>query len=119
MNVSYPYFERYSGRLTREAAWGGLVSSATYLTGNDGADFGNTFYNDHHFHYGYFIYAAAIIGYLDPSWLTKDNVDYVNTLVRDIANPSPSESGPLTSCDQINDFETTLFPPEAFFQRGF
>ncbi|KAI0382143.1 glycoside hydrolase family 81 protein [Hypomontagnella monticulosa] len=71
-----------------ETAWGGLVSSATYQTGNDGADFGNTFYNDHHFHYGYFIYAAAIIGYLDPSWLTKENVDYVNTLVRDIANPS-------------------------------
>ncbi|KAI8963203.1 glycoside hydrolase family 81 protein [Daldinia sp. FL1419] len=72
-----------------ETAWGGLVSSATYQTGNDGADFGNTYYNDHHFHYGYFIYAAAIVGYLDPKWLTKDNVDYVNALVRDIANPSP------------------------------
>ncbi|KAK7750753.1 endo-1,3-beta glucanase [Diatrype stigma] len=74
-----------------ESAWGGLVSSATYLTGNDGADFGNTYYNDHHFHYGYFIYAAAIIGYLDPPWLTEENVDYVNTLVRDIANPSKDD----------------------------
>ncbi|RYP30572.1 hypothetical protein DL767_006162 [Monosporascus sp. MG133] len=73
------------------AAWGGLVSSATYVTGNDGADFGNTYYNDHHFHYGYFIYAAAIIGYLDPSWLTEANIDYVNTLVRDIANPSEED----------------------------
>ncbi|OTB13358.1 glycoside hydrolase family 81 protein [Daldinia sp. EC12] len=87
-------FNRFSSNkqqfpLYYETGWGGLVSSATYLTGNDGADFGNTFYNDHHFHYGYFIYAAAIIGYLDPSWLTKDNVDYVNALVRDIANPSP------------------------------
>lgn len=72
-----------------DSAWGGVVSSATYLTGSDGADFGNTYYNDHHFHYGYFIYAAAIIGYLDPSWLTKENVDYVNTLVRDVANPTP------------------------------
>ncbi|KAI1211269.1 glycoside hydrolase family 81 protein [Annulohypoxylon truncatum] len=72
-----------------DSAWGGLVSSATYQTGNNGADFGNTFYNDHHFHYGYFIYAAAIIGYLDPGWLTKENVDFVNTMVRDIANPSP------------------------------
>jgi endo-1,3(4)-beta-glucanase len=75
-------------RLTCAAAWGGLVSSATYLTGNNGADFGNTFYNDHHFHYGYFIFAASVIGYLDPSWLTKANVDFVNTMVRDIANPS-------------------------------
>ncbi|KAL7622075.1 endo-1,3-beta glucanase [Parahypoxylon ruwenzoriense] len=74
-----------------DSAWGGLVSSATYRTGNDGADFGNTYYNDHHFHYGYFIYAAAIIGYLDSSWLTEDNVNFVNTLVRDIANPSSSD----------------------------
>ncbi|KAI1334565.1 glycoside hydrolase family 81 protein [Xylariaceae sp. FL0016] len=74
-----------------ETAWGGLVSSSTYQTGNNGADFGNTFYNDHHFHYGYFIYAAAVIGYLDSSWLTEDNVNFVNSLVRDIANPSPKD----------------------------
>ncbi|KAI5923546.1 glycoside hydrolase family 81 protein [Camillea tinctor] len=71
-----------------ESAWGGLVSSATYQTGNDGMDFGNTYYNDHHFHYGYFIYAAAIVGHLDPTWLTAENVAYINSLVRDVANPS-------------------------------
>jgi endo-1,3(4)-beta-glucanase len=74
-----------------ESAWGGIVSSATYETGDSGADFGNTFYNDHHFHYGYFILTAAIIGHLDPGWLTHANVDWVNTLVRDIANPSSSD----------------------------
>ncbi|KAK7992786.1 glycosyl hydrolase family 81 [Apiospora saccharicola] len=74
-----------------ESAWGGIVSSATYQTGNSGADFGNTYYNDHHFHYGYFILTAAIIGHLDPTWLTKANVDYVNTLVRDVANPSSAD----------------------------
>ncbi|KAI0009226.1 glycoside hydrolase family 81 protein [Xylariaceae sp. FL0662B] len=89
-------FSRFSANkqqypLYYETAWGGVVSSATYQTGNNGADFGNTYYNDHHFHYGYFIFAAAIIGYLDPTWLTKENVDYVNTLVRDIANPCPSD----------------------------
>ncbi|KAI0459038.1 family 81 glycosyl hydrolase [Xylaria acuta] len=71
-----------------ESAWGGIVSSASYKTGNNGADFGNTYYNDHHFHYGYFIYAAAVVGYLDPSWLSLENVDYINTMVRDISNPS-------------------------------
>ncbi|KAI0483829.1 glycoside hydrolase family 81 protein [Xylaria cf. heliscus] len=71
-----------------ESAWGGIVSSASYKTGNNGDDFGNTYYNDHHFHYGYFIYAAAIIGYLDPTWLSLENVDYINTMVRDISNPS-------------------------------
>lgn len=54
-------------------------------------DFGNTYYNDHHFHYGYFIYTAAIIGYLDPTWLAE-NKPYVNTLVRDIANPSTEDN---------------------------
>ncbi|GAP87116.1 putative glycoside hydrolase family 81 protein [Rosellinia necatrix] len=74
--------------LKYDSAWGGLVSSASYKPGNSGADFGNTFYNDHHFHYGYFIYTAAVIGYLDPSWLTRENIDYINTMVRDISNPS-------------------------------
>jgi endo-1,3(4)-beta-glucanase len=62
--------------------WKGLVSNAGF---NDpGADFGNTYYNDHHFHYGYFVYAAAVIGYLDPAWLTQgDNKAWVNSLVKD------------------------------------
>lgn len=72
------------------AAWGGIVSSASYVTGNSGADFGNTYYNDHHFHYGYHILAAAIIGHLDSNWL-KQNRDYVNVLVRDVANPSAKD----------------------------
>ncbi len=63
------------------------MSSATYVTGDKGLDFGNTLYNDHHFHYGYHILAAAIIGYLDPQWLDA-NKAYVDTLVRDVANPS-------------------------------
>lgn len=69
-------------------AWGGVASSATYATGDRGVDFGNTLYNDHHFHYGYFVYAAAVIGHLDPSWLTPANRAYVDTLARDFANPS-------------------------------
>jgi len=72
------------------AAWGGVVSSSTYTTGDSGMDFGNTYYNDHHFHYGYFVLAAAVIGYLDPSWM-EDNRAYVNTLLRDYANPSESD----------------------------
>lgn len=67
--------------------WKGLVSSASYVTGDSGVDFGNSYYNDHHFHYGYFIHAAAIIGHLDPSWLPA-NKDYINALVRDTSNPS-------------------------------
>jgi endo-1,3(4)-beta-glucanase len=76
--------------LVYENAWGGVVSSASYTTGDAGVDFGNTYYNDHHFHYGYHILAAAYIGYLDRRWM-KDNREYVDTLVRDIANPSSKD----------------------------
>lgn len=72
--------------LVYDTAWGGAVSSSSYLTGNSGDDFGNTYYNDHHFHYGYFVYAAAVIGYLDPTWLNDTNIAWVNMLVRDYGN---------------------------------
>ncbi|KAI9824472.1 MAG: hypothetical protein M1826_007335 [Phylliscum demangeonii] len=76
--------------LVYETAWKGVVSNASYVTGNPGVDFGNTYYNDHHFHYGYFIHAAAVIGFLDPTWLPA-NQDWVNMLVRDVANPSEDD----------------------------
>ncbi|KAL2266220.1 hypothetical protein VTJ83DRAFT_5572 [Remersonia thermophila] len=73
--------------LVYEGAWGGVVSSALYATGDPFRDFGNAHYNDHHFHWGYFIYTAAVIGRLDPSWI-PGNKAYVNMLARDVANPS-------------------------------
>lgn len=76
--------------LVYDTTWKGLVSNAG-LTNPD-ADFGNTYYNDHHFHYGYFIHAAAVIGLVDRdlginTWVAQ-NKDFVNNLVRDVANPS-------------------------------
>lgn len=76
--------------LVYESGWGGVVSTASYVTGDFGVDFGNTYYNDHHFHYGYHILAAALIGSMDSAWLTA-NKAYVNTLVRDFANPTKSD----------------------------
>ena len=77
--------------LVYDTVWGGVVSSGTYQTGDCGLDFGNTCYNDHHFHYGYFIHAAAIIAYLDPAWLHL-NKDWVNMLVRDASSPSAQDN---------------------------
>ena len=77
--------------LVYDSAWKGVVSSASYVTGDSGVDFGNSYYNDHHFHYGYFLHAAAVIGYLDPSWLAG-NQDWVNMLVRDVSNPSTQDT---------------------------
>lgn len=75
--------------LCYDTTWKGLISTAGFS--DSGADFGNTYYNDHHYHYGYFVHAAAILGHIDPTWLTTSNVDYVNALVRDVANPSDSD----------------------------
>ena len=76
--------------LVYDSKWGGLVSSGAFQTGDPNQDFGNTYYNDHHFHYGYFIHTAAIIGNLDAKWLTN-NAGWVNALIRDAASPSPND----------------------------
>ncbi|KAF2130336.1 glycoside hydrolase family 81 protein [Dothidotthia symphoricarpi CBS 119687] len=82
-------FARYVANQQRfplyyDDSWKGVVSSAGFA--DPGADFGNTFYNDHHFHYGYFVYCAAVIGYLDPEWLAAgDNRAWTNMLVKDFA----------------------------------
>ena len=38
--------------LVYDTVWKGVVSSGGYPAGDSGQDFGNTYYNDHHFHYG-------------------------------------------------------------------
>jgi endo-1,3(4)-beta-glucanase len=73
--------------LVYEEQWGGVVSTAG-MDGDAGADFGGSYYNDHHFHYGYFVYTAAVIGYFDSAWLAESkNREWVNMLLRDFANP--------------------------------
>ena len=74
--------------LVYDTTWKGAVSSAW---NDSGADFGNSFYNDHHFHYGYFLGAAAIVGEMDPNWLAA-NKDYINTMARDVSNPSTDDN---------------------------
>ncbi|CEJ91158.1 hypothetical protein VHEMI06890 [[Torrubiella] hemipterigena] len=76
--------------LVYESSWGGIISSAMYITGNDASDFGSGYYNDHHFHYGYFLLAGAMIAYMDPDWLPA-NKDYLFALARDFANPSAKD----------------------------
>jgi endoglucanase Acf2 len=62
------------------STWGALVGSkASY-----GSDMP---LNDHHFHYGYFIRAAAEVARLDPEWAKKWE-PMVMLVIRDIASPS-------------------------------
>lgn len=54
------------------------------------ADFGNAYYNDHHYHYSYFVHAAAVVAKVDSatggSWLAENSA-WVTLLVRDVATP--------------------------------
>jgi endo-1,3(4)-beta-glucanase len=90
-----------------DTAWGGFMpcgcnyDEATNTCSNQvpncpcledaGLNFGTGFYHDHHFHYGYFIYAAAVIAAYDRdprrSWSRKHH-QKVLMLIRDIANPT-------------------------------
>ena len=48
--------------------------------------------NDHHFHYGYWIRAAAEIALRDPAWASKERWGgMVDKLIADIANPVRGE----------------------------
>ena len=74
-----------SQALAYDRTWGGvLVADAIQ---DPGSAFGQGYYNDHHFHYGYHVYAAAALAKADPAWAEQFE-DTVLHLVRDIANPS-------------------------------
>lgn len=72
-----------------DTAFKGIVSLA-----QKDADFGNGHYNDHHFHWGYHIQAAAITAFVDKErggkWINEIK-PWVTSLVRDIANPSTDD----------------------------
>ena len=50
------------------------------------------FQQDHHFHYGYLLYASAILAKYDAHFL-RDYAPYVDSLLFDVAYSSNSESG--------------------------
>jgi len=79
--VTYRYSFLY------DVTWGGIISSNGWL--NNGSDYGNGIYNDHHFHYGYYLYAGAVILKYDPDWRWGP---WLMDLARDIGNPSVEDT---------------------------
>mmetsp|Transcript_31353 Transcript_31353/g.50427 ORF Transcript_31353/g.50427 Transcript_31353/m.50427 type:complete len:757 (+) Transcript_31353:59-2329(+) len=73
--------------------WGGLASRFGWDRMECNSDYGNTCYNDHHYHFGYFVVSGAILAKLNATYL-KDElfVAYVNTLIRDTTNPSGDDA---------------------------
>lgn len=74
--------------LLYDKTWGGLVPShglESFIN-----EFGSGWYSDHHFHYGYFVYALATLAMLDPPYWAA-NRPAIETIVRDICNPDSSD----------------------------
>ncbi|KAF5669328.1 glycoside hydrolase family 81 [Fusarium circinatum] len=79
-----------------ETTWGGVINKEGAT--NVWVDFGNGYFNDHHFHYGYFLHIAAVIAKYDPDWLAQHR-EYVTFFARDIINPSSDDPFfPITRC---------------------
>jgi endoglucanase Acf2 len=74
-----------------DSNWGCLVGSKPSY-GSDSS------LNDHYFHYGYFIRAAAEVARVDPGWAKKWS-PMVMMLIRDIASPDrEDEMFPYIRC---------------------
>jgi endoglucanase Acf2 len=76
---------RPTNRFIYDRAWGTLIGyPASY-----GSDIQ---LNDHHFHYGYWINAAAMLGLYDSAWIAQPpNRHFVHELVADIATLTPND----------------------------
>ena len=74
--------------LRYDTTWGGIVTSRGLA--DPAAEFGEGHYNDHHFHWGYFLYAAAALARFDAGFATAHQGGLL-ALVRDIANPSAAD----------------------------
>ncbi|MBB6429531.1 glycosyl hydrolase [Algisphaera agarilytica] len=72
------YFVRYPDT-------GGIVGIAP--------SYGSDMFNDHHFHYGYYAYAAAVLGMLDPEFL-EDFGPMAKLVAHDYANPGAQHGDP-------------------------
>ena len=72
-----PHNEKYFGW---DSNWGGIIGHPT--------SFGAQNYNDHHFHYGYFIYASAIVSLFDQDFASAAQYrGMVELLIKNIYNP--------------------------------
>ena len=77
-----------SDPLVYDLTYGGIVSSQGIE--NSANDYGNGWYNDHHFHYGYFVYAFAALARFDPGYLTQYR-SAMDSIMRDICTTTSTD----------------------------
>ncbi|KAI7871164.1 endo-1,3(4)-beta-glucanase [Spinellus fusiger] len=92
-----PYLENRQGSPFKyDNLYKGIVARAGLPTsmggsGNPGAEFGHSYYNDHHYHQGYMVVTAAVTHHLDPNWRTAEIKKWTETLIRDVNNPADED----------------------------
>ncbi|KAL7682228.1 putative endo-1,3(4)-beta-glucanase, glycosyl hydrolase family 81 [Plasmopara halstedii] len=67
-----------------DRTFGGLITKNGWK--DEQADYGNGYYNDHHFHYGYFVYALATIRKFDPNFI-ENHAQACALIIGDIGTP--------------------------------
>jgi endoglucanase Acf2 len=61
--------------------FGGIITRNGLIDHQD--DFGNGWYNDHHFHYGYILYASAVLGRMNSTFL-NEYAYHVDSIMYDV-----------------------------------
>lgn len=99
-------------QLLRDDIWGGVLTPSDYLRETfagtpvglhyANGNFGNSYYNDHHFHWGYFFYILTVFAKLGINYYTGVGVEGVPTkayapqilaLLKDVVNPQSDAFG--------------------------
>jgi len=96
-----PWAGGQNNKLIWDNKYGGIISYLGWVAMDNpdpnvyNFDFGNARYNDHAFHYGYVIYAAAVIAKKKPELFSNNSNEYYNKvldLCRDIGSPTSPAS---------------------------
>ncbi|SNS57012.1 Endoglucanase Acf2 [Micrococcales bacterium KH10] len=82
------WFTAQQGKSTQVFRYSSPWSS---LIGYPADFFSDTELNDHHFHYGYYVMAAATLARFDPTW-ASDYGPMVELLIRDVNSPNRSDA---------------------------
>lgn len=78
------YSKKETGRyFTYDTDFGGLVAQIP--------EFDSESFNDHHFHYGYYLYAASVLAEVDENFRNNANL-FVDYIAKDIANVDRNSS---------------------------
>ncbi|KAH9094705.1 hypothetical protein LEN26_018109 [Aphanomyces euteiches] len=86
-----------------DTSYGGLITLHGYQS--EGEDFGNGMYNDHHFHYGYFIYGLSVIRRFNESFI-HEHQEAIQYILSDIGSPLGISSSFFSTFPQRKLFPT-------------